>query len=134
MGSRELERAAAAIEKIRSLRVREGKNLAAAGAVGELRDKLGREIKQTGGMGEAWRTVVPSDLAPKTRVKSFQRGILTIDVPDAPTRYLVERWLRGGGRQMLAGCAPATIRRVILRASAAGAASAQRPDIRTRKS
>ncbi len=120
MGSRELERAAASIEKIRALRVREGRNLGASAAVGELHDRLDRELRQSGGMGEAWRTVVPSELAPKTRVKSFQRGILTIEVPDAPTRYLVEQWLRGGGRQMLAGCAPATIRRVAVRAIPSG--------------
>lgn len=114
MASRELERAAESIEKIRSLRVRPERDRSAAGAVGELRDRLEREIKQTGGMGEAWRTAAPSGLAAKTRVRSFQRGVLTIEVPDSATRYLVEQWLRGGGRQMLAGLAPATVRRVTL--------------------
>jgi hypothetical protein len=118
MASRELQRAADSIEKIRSLRVREGRNLAVGPAVGELHQKYAREIKQTGGIGEAWRTVVPSELAAKTRVQSFQRGVLTIETPDAGTRYLVEQWLRGGGRAMLAGCAPGTVRRVVVRARA----------------
>lgn len=118
MSSRELERAAAAIERVRSLRVRAERDFAAAGAVGELRDKLEREIKQTGGMGEAWRTAAPSELAARTHVVSFTRGVLTVHSPDAATRYRVEQWLRGGGRQMLAGCAPATIRRVVVRAGA----------------
>lgn len=115
MGERELQAAAASIEKIRSLRVRPPRDAAAAGAVGELRDKLEREIKQTGGMGEAWRTVVPSELLAKTKLKSFARGVLTVEVADTSTRYLLERWLRGGGRQMLAGCAPVTVTRVAVR-------------------
>ena len=41
--------------------------------------------------------------------------MLTIETPDAGTRYLVEQWLRGGGRAMLAGCAPGTIKRVVVR-------------------
>ena len=115
MGEREIQRAALSIEKIRSLRVREPRDTRAAGAVGELRDRLEREVKQAGGMGEAWRTVSPDNLRDRARVVSFRRGVLTIATPDAGTRYLVERWLRGGGRQMLAGCAPGTIKKVVVR-------------------
>ncbi|HZW08966.1 MAG TPA: DciA family protein [Phycisphaerales bacterium] len=115
MGGRDLQRAAASIEKIRSLRVRPERDLTVGPVVGELHDKLARELKQTGGMGEAWRTVVPSELGARTRLRSFQRGVLTIEAPDAATRYLLEQWLRGGGRAMLAGCAPATVRRVVIR-------------------
>ncbi|MBK7403125.1 MAG: DUF721 domain-containing protein [Phycisphaerales bacterium] len=116
MVHRDLLLAANAIEKVRALRVRAERDLAASGAVGELRDKLEREFKQTGGMGEAWRTAAPSELASRTRVVSFTRGVLTIHAPDAATRYRVEQWLRGGGRQMLSGCAPTTIKRVVVRA------------------
>lgn len=115
MTEREIQRAAAAIEKVRSLRVRSPRDTAAAGAVGEVRDALEREIKQTGGMGEAWRAVAPDTLRDRARIKSLQRGVLTIETPDAGTRYLVEQWLRGGGRGMLAGCAPGTIKRVVVR-------------------
>jgi len=115
MGDREIQHAAASIEKIRSLRVRPARDTSAAGVVGELRDKLEREIKQAGGMGEAWRTVAPDNLRDRARITSFQRGVLTIESPDAGTRYLIEQWLRGGGRQMLAGCAPGTIKRVVVR-------------------
>ena len=73
------------------------------------------QIKQTGGMGEAWRTVAPDSFRDKARIVSFQRGVLTIETPDAGVRYLVEQWLRAGGQRMLAGCAPTTIRRVLVR-------------------
>lgn len=116
MTDRELNQAAAAIEKIRALRVRPPRDTTAAGAVGELHDALERQIKQTGGMGEAWRTVAPDNLRDKARVVSFQRGVLTIETPDTGTRYLIEQWLRAGGRQMLTGCAPATLRRVVVTA------------------
>lgn len=115
MGEREIQQAAAAIEKVRSLRVRPPRETLAAGAVGELRDRLEREIKQTGGMGEAWRTVAPDALRDKARIASFQRGVLTIQTPDAATRFRVEQWLRAGGERMLAGCAPTTVRRVVVR-------------------
>lgn len=115
MPDRELSQAAAAIEKIRALRVRPPGDTSAAGAVGELRDRLEREIKQTGGMGEAWRTAAPDNLRDKARITSFQRGVLIIETPDAATRYLIEQWLRAGGRQMLATCAPSTVRRVLVR-------------------
>lgn len=115
MPDREISQAAAAIEKIRALRVRPPRDTSAAGAVGELRDTLERQIKQTGGMGEAWRTVAPDNLRDKARITSFQRGVLTIETPDAATRYLTEQWLRAGGRQMLATCAPATLKRITVR-------------------
>ena len=115
MGDREIQRAAAAIEKVRSFRVRPPRETLFAGAVGELRDKLEREIKQTGAMGEAWRTVAPDTLRDKARIVSFQRGVLIIETPDAGVRYLVEQWLRGGGERMLAGCAPSTVKRVVVR-------------------
>lgn len=119
MGARELEQAAASIEKIRLLRVRPPRDMAAAGAVGELRAQLEKEIKETKGMGEAWRTVAPDELRGRGRVKSFQRGVLTVVVADASAGYLLKRWLRDGGERMLAGCAPGTLKRVVVKAGSA---------------
>jgi hypothetical protein len=115
MRERGIHDAAAAIEKIRKLRVWSDRAKPAGEAVGALRDRLEVEVKQTGGMGEVWRTVAPDHLRSRTRVRSFKRGVLTIEAPDASSRYLVDQWLRGGGREMLVGCAPATMKRVVVR-------------------
>ena len=115
MSEREIQRAAAAIEKVRSLRVRPPRDTAAAGAVGEVREALEREIKQTGGMGEAWRALAPATQRAPAPGKRFQRRGGAIATPAAGAGYRVEQWLRGGGRAMLAGCAPGTIKRVVVR-------------------
>lgn len=121
MADRELREAAAAIERVRSLRVRPGPDRRASGAVEALRASLGRRVRETGGMVEAWRAVVPDGLGARTAVGGFKGGVVTIEVPDTGTRYLVERWLRGGGAHVFRGCAPATVRRVVVRVRAGGA-------------
>lgn len=115
MGERELAQAAASIEKIRGLRVREPRELLAGGAVEELRDRLAKEIKASKGMGEAWRTIAPDELRDRGRVKSFSGGVLTVLAADESAKYLIQRWLREGGERMLAGCAPETVKKVVVR-------------------
>ena len=115
MSEREIQRAAAAIEKVRSLRVRPPRDTAAAGAVGEVREALEREIKQTGGMGEAWRARAPAPPGARARGITVQPGLDRLAPQDPGRRFKVEQWLRGGGRAMLAGCAPGTIKRVVVR-------------------
>lgn len=112
VSDRDLQRAAAAIERLRGFRVRPGPDRRASGAIDALRDDLGKRVRQTGGMVEAWRAVAPDELRERTAVGGFRRGVLTIEASDGSTRYLVQRWLRAGGERMLAGCAPATVRKV----------------------
>ena len=85
MPDRDLQRAASSIEKIRGLRVREPRDNRAAGAVGELRDQLEREIKQTGGMGEAWRAAAPDTV----RDRAFEPQAYT--EADDSIRFETER-------------------------------------------
>ncbi len=125
MGAKELEQAAASIEKIRLLRVRPPRDMAAAGVVGELRAQLEKEIKESKGMGEAWRTVAPDDLRDQGRVKSFQRGELTVVAANESVGYLIKLWLRDGGELMLAGCAPGTLKKGVVKVGS-GAGESER--------
>lgn len=115
MPDRDLQHAAASINRLRELRVRPAPDRHASGTIDALRDDLQRRVRATGGIVDAWRTVVPDDLRARTLVRSFHRGVLTIETPDTSSRYLVQRWLRAGGRHMLAGCAPGTINKIAVK-------------------
>lgn len=115
MQDRELKAAASSIDRLRRFRVRPTPDRHAGGMIDAVRDELGRRVRSTAGIVDAWRAVVPDELADRTVVGGFRRSVLTIETPDATTRYLVQRWLRGGGQHMLAGCAPGTIRKVIVK-------------------
>lgn len=49
--------------------------------------------KRLGGAEEAWREVVPRNMAAKTRVESLRRGRLVVMVDSASTRYVLARRL-----------------------------------------
>ena len=115
MIDRDLQHAAAAIERLRELRVRTAPDRSVGAVIEPMRKDLGKRIKQTGGIVEAWRAAVPDQLRARATVRSFRRGVLTIETPDTSTRFLVQRWLRGGGLGMVSSCAPATINRVVVK-------------------
>lgn len=115
---RDLQHAAASINRLRELRVRPAPDRCAARTIDTVRDDLRKRVQATGGIIEAWRTVVPDNLRDRAFLQTFQRGVLMIDTPDASTRYLLQRWLRGGGQRMLAGCSPATIKKIVVRIAA----------------
>ena len=108
------------LEKLRSLRVPAPRDLSlAAGLAGEVLDAKKRR-KAVGGIGTVWAellTEVKSSsanetLAVRTIVRSFLRGVLTIEASDTATRYEVDRWLRAGGLEMLRKRSPRTLTRV----------------------
>ena len=80
--------------------------------------RIARLARKMGGVAEAWEAVCPAEHAPRTRVIGVNRGILTIGVADASTRWALERLLKGGAdRDVIAGC-PMTVRRIRLVADA----------------
>lgn len=115
MPDRDLQHAAASINRLRELRVRPAPDRHASGTIETLRTDLQRRVRAVGGIVEAWRTVVPDELRARTVVRSFQRGVLVVETPDASSRYLVQRWLRSGGQRMLAGCSPGTINKITVK-------------------
>lgn len=65
-----------------------------------IRDQFRREIerphRQLGDLVDLWQSLMPADLLERTKLRSFQRNTLHVSVPDSPTRYHLDRALRGG--------------------------------------
>ncbi|MDX2114065.1 MAG: hypothetical protein SFZ24_00410 [Planctomycetota bacterium] len=102
------------LERLRALRVR-GE---AAQALGPLMQRVREELRQVerklGGVGAAWARVCPAELAARTSVSGLSRGVATILVRDASTKFELDRWLRSGGERELVRSCPTTLRKVKL--------------------
>jgi len=115
------------LARVRLLRAPRERESSVAGVFLAEGSRIARLAKQMGGVAEAWETVCPPDLAPRTRVVGVSRGVLTIGVADASTRWALERLLKGGAdRAVITGC-PMTVRRIRLVADA----DAENPHART---
>ena len=120
---------AARIEELRKRRAPREPRWDASALFDEHADELTRLRKRLGGVGEAWRLVCPPDLLPRTAVRSLARGVLTIGVADASTRYNLDRLMREGGERQLVRASPTTVRKVKLVLEAGlGAALSGEPD------
>lgn len=103
-----------ALSRLRALRVREAPDLS-MGAVFAIESKhLERARKRTGGAAKAWCEVCPPDLLRRTAIVGLTRGVLTISVRDASTRYELDRLLRSGAETELLRRSAAPVRRVKL--------------------
>ena len=78
--------------------------------------KLARSHGRTGtrleGLSEVWDACCPPGLIERAALRSISRGVLTIAVSDATTRYAVERAVKGGLDLELIRAAPMTVRKV----------------------
>jgi len=90
----------------------------AAQPLGPMAEAAGRELmrlqKKLGGVGAAWAEACPPAFRDRTWVEGVSRGILSIRIPDASTRYEVDRWLREGGEREVVRRCPTTVRKVKL--------------------
>lgn len=95
-------------------------------SVGPIADALGADLKRLerriGGVAGAWTATCPPELIRRTSVEGISRGVLTIRVDDAGTRFEIDRWLRSGGERELVKKCPTTVRKV--RVTIAGPTSA----------
>ena len=73
-----------------------------------------RALKRTGGFGALWAELIPDDLAEVSMIERYDRGVLTVSVRDAASRFELDRLLRSGMEQQLREKAPATLKRVRL--------------------
>lgn len=55
-----------------------------------------RPFKKLGALAEIWDAVVPAAIGKKTRLASFQRGILKVEVPSSAVGYELQRVFAGG--------------------------------------
>lgn len=100
------------LARIRGLRNRPERDLTIGAAVDQVEREVKKLQKATGGVGAAWEELAPANLAGKCRVVGISRGTLTVRVPDAATRYEVDRFLRSGGEAALAARGRVSIKRV----------------------
>lgn len=106
--------AAMRLAKLRENRARPQRDDALAPAFQRTARDLARLEKNLSGITEAWESVCPPDLLPRTAIRSIHRGKLTIAVADAATRFELDRLLRAGAkRDLVRGC-PMTVRDVRL--------------------
>jgi hypothetical protein len=76
-------------------------------ALGDIK-KLRRAVSACAG---AWQRTIPSELVERTALEGVARGVLTVRVPDAATRFELDRFLRAGGwRSFTRDCAADLIR------------------------
>ena len=82
--------------------------------IGELaravRLEASKSASATEGAASAWERCVPPAIAGLCRVGAARRGVLTITVKDAASRFVVDRWLRSGGGAILRGAGVRNVR------------------------
>lgn len=101
------------------------------GSIGAMFRERGAELerleKRLGGVSRAWQSVCPPDLLARTSVRSLLRGVLTIGVEDAATRFELDRLLRSGAERVFVRACPTTVRKVKLVSAAQESTDANRP-------
>jgi len=113
--------AAGRIERLRGFRVRPPRD-DHAGAMFEATGRdLARREKKFAGVAEAWEATCPPEHLGRTAIQGVHRGVLTIGVADASTRYELDRMLKAGAQKDLVRRCPMTVRRVKLVAADVGA-------------
>lgn len=112
-----------ALQRLRTLRVREAPDLSMRAVFSEESKHLERVRKRTGGAAKAWCEICPPELLRRTAIVGLNRGVLTVRVSDASTRYELDRLLRAGAEADLLRRSAAPIRRVKLVVGEPGASS-----------
>ncbi len=70
--------------------------------------------KRVGATGGLWVQHCPAEMVGRTSVQGVARGVLTIAVDNASTRFALDRWLRGGGEAEIIAASTTPIRKVKL--------------------
>jgi hypothetical protein len=95
------------VARTRDARVRTPYDTSIARDMDEALRELRKLQRAVGGAASAWSQVVPPELAERCRLIGVSRGTLEVRVPDAATRFALDRFLRSGGeRAVIAASAP----------------------------
>ncbi len=81
---------------------------------GYFKQRIERPHKQIGKLAELWRQQAPAELVDLTALRSFQRGVLHVQVDNAAVRYRLDRALRSGLQRQLQEGFSGTLRRIRL--------------------
>ena len=100
-GPNESERISKEIGALRKHRVRKAPDCGIASELQRLANQYERQSAGLGGLAEHWQALAPEDAQRVATLKAFARGVLTIAVPDASARFLLDRALRSGLRRDL---------------------------------
>lgn len=104
--------ASAQVERLRSYRVRPGRDLTIGQAIEGVRSSVRKRTRAEAEVVRAFEAVCPDDLRGKTDVERVARGTITLRCADAGARFLVDRWLRAEGEALLRAEAKAAVSRV----------------------
>lgn len=75
-----------------------------------VRLEASKSAAATQGAATAWERCAPPGIAGLCRVGAARRGVLTVAVKDAASRFVVDRWLRSGGGALLRGAGVRDVR------------------------
>jgi len=104
----------AMITRLRTHRVWPSRTVSLTETVALERAAIRRLRRRLGSAGAAWSRACPEALRGRTVPGAYRGGVLTVLVPDASTRYRVDRWLRSGGLRALQGASGSPLHRVQL--------------------
>lgn len=102
------------VANLRKSRLWAERDLSISREIAAVADETRRAAKSALGVGATWAMVCPSELVAHTKVESLQRSLLTVAVDDASARYLLDRWLRGGGEAEVVRASGPAVRKVKL--------------------
>ena len=104
----------AGIQRVREARVRPMRDQSLAREMDRALREAALLRRAVGGCADAWSRVVPPPLLDRTSLVGVSKGVLTVRVPDAATRFELDRFLRSGGQKSLVASCRTTLNRVRL--------------------
>ena len=104
----------AEIEGMRRRRTRPSSPVGLGAALDPIQKQLRRAARAVGGLGDAWESILPPELAAASTPERLAGGTLTIRTADAASRFALDRWLRGGGEVLVRGACAGSVRRIRL--------------------
>mgnify|MGYP001822866991 CR=1 FL=1 len=108
------------LARLRGFRVRADRAQGVGEDCGMLMRSLKKVSRDQSKIVEAWEAGAPDDVRGIAWVHGLKGGKLEIGVEHAAGRYLVDRWMRGGGLEMLRELGKVRIQSVVLRIGARG--------------
>ncbi len=103
------------LSRLRGFRVRGDRGRGVSEECDQLMRSLKRVSRDQSAAAEAWATGAPDDLQALGWVSGLKGGKLEIGVENAGARHRVDRWLRGGGLEMIRELGKVRIKSVVLR-------------------
>lgn len=103
------------LTRLRGFRVRGDRGRGVEQDCEMLMRSLKRVSRDQSAVGAAWETAAPDDLRELGWVLGLKGGRLEIGVENAGARHRVDRWLRGGGLEMVRELGKVRVKSVVLR-------------------